>query len=60
MPYIPDLGYFDIRVIYPEEIAQLLYPQVLYDNNVCDIFLYKRELVVITYELIYVVRAAHR
>ena len=28
--------------------------------NICEILLYNRQLVVINYELIYVVRAAHR
>ena len=62
MLYIPALGYLDIRVIYTRgvRIVKLVYPQVLYDNNICDIFLHKRELVAIIHELLYVVRAAHR
>ena len=32
----------------------------MYNSNICKILLYNRQLVFITYELIYVARAAHR
>ena len=32
----------------------------LYSSNICETFLYNRQLPVITYELIFVVQAAHR
>ena len=35
-------------------------PHVLYNSNICEILLYNRQLVVVTHELIYGVRAAHR
>ena len=41
-------------------VKLVTYPHVLYSSNICEILLYNRELVVTTYEPIYVVRAAHR
>ena len=38
----------------------LQYPHVLFSSNICEILLYNRQWVVIMYELIYVVQAAHR
>ena len=38
----------------------LWYPHVLYSSNICETLLYNRQLVVITYELICVIQAAHR
>ena len=37
-----------------------MYPCVLYSSNICEILLYSQQLVVLTYELIYVDWAAHR
>ena len=34
-------------------------PPCFYSNNICKILLYNRRLIFITYEVIYVVRAAH-
>ena len=38
----------------------LWYPRVLHNSNICEILLYNQRLVVITYEIIYGVGAAHR
>ena len=32
----------------------------MYNNNICEILLHNRQLAVITYEIIYIVRTAHR
>ena len=58
---IPALWYLDTSVIYPNESNEsnlLWYPHILYSNNICEILLYNRQLV-ITNELIYIVWAAH-
>ena len=39
-------------------VKLVVIPHVLYNNNFCEILLYNRQLVVITHELIYGVRAA--
>ena len=46
--------------IYFVESNLFWYPHVLYSSNICEILQYNCQLVVITYELINVVRAAHR
>ena len=38
----------------------LQYTHVLHNRNICEILLYNRQLIVVTYELIYVARDAHR
>ena len=55
--------YFDISVICPHRfriVKFVIIPHDLDNSNICEILLYKRQLVVIMYELIYVVPAAHR
>ena len=49
-------------VIYPQDfhrVKDVIIPYVLFGGNILEILLYNRRLVVLTYELIYVVRAAH-
>ena len=54
------LWYFDISApIDFVESNLLLYPHVLYSSNICEILLYNHQLVVLMYELIYVVQVAH-
>ena len=53
MLHIPALWYFDISVTYPQGLIEsnlLQYPYVLYSSNICDILLYNRQLVVLTYK----------
>ena len=60
---LPTLWYFDISVICPHSFRRgnfVLIPLNLYSSNICEISLYDRQLLVIMYELIHVVRAAHR
>ena len=55
--------YFDISVICPHRFRIVKFVMIPHDldiSNICEILLYKRQLVVIMYELIYVVPAAHR
>ena len=59
MLHIRALWYFDTSVMYPNDFVQsnlLKHPHVLCCSNICEILLYQRQLVVITYELIYVVK----
>ena len=63
MLHIPALWYFDTSVTYPsdfEEANLFQYHHILYNSNIGEILLYNRQLVVITHELMYSVRAAHR
>ena len=50
-------------VKYPQwshRVKFVVIPRFLYNSNIYEILLYNRQLVVITHELIYGVRAAHR
>ena len=61
--HIPALCNFDTSVLYPQwfrRIKFVIIPHVLYSSHINEIFLYNRQVIVITYELIYVVPASHR
>ena len=61
--HIPALWYFDIFVICLNEFVEsnlILIPHDLHGSNTYEVLLYNRKLGVITYELIHIVRAAHR
>ena len=63
MLHIPVLWYFDTSVIYPQwfrRVKFVIIPPRLHCSIIWEISLYNWQLVVITYELKYVARAAHR
>ena len=54
---------FDTSLRAPNDFVEpnfLWYHYILYSSNICEILLYNRQWVVITHELICVVRAAYR
>ena len=62
-PYSGTLWYFDISVICPlksRRVDFVTIPPYFYSSRFCEILLYNCQLVVIMYELIYVVQATHR
>ena len=61
-PYTRIVVFWHISNIPPwfRRVKLVVMPHVLYNSNICEILLYNRQLVVITHELIYGVRAAIR
>ena len=45
------------KVLY---VKFVIIPQILHSSIICELLLYNRQFVIITYELKYVVQAAHR
>ena len=61
IPYTGIVVFWHISYIPTDYVESnfLWYPLVFYNSNIYEILLYSHQLVVITYELINVVRAAH-